>query len=81
MPQINFISSIVMPSNDSINELETLMNNFVTQGMTIAKSRLYTSPGEGGLGLFNLRTFISAMQSTWIKPAFITCNDNCKFDL
>ena len=43
MPQINFLSTIVMPTSNSITGLETLMNNFVTQGMTIAKSRLYTN--------------------------------------
>ena len=81
MPQINFLSTIIMPTSDSITELETLMNNFVTQGMTIAKSRLYTSAKNGGLGLFDLRQFISALQSTWIKRAYQNCNDNWKFDL
>ena len=81
MPQINFLSTIVMPTSDSITGLETLMNNFVTQGMTIAKSRLYTNPKDGGLGLFDLKIFISALQSTWVKRAYLNCNDNWKFDL
>ena len=68
MPQINFLSTVVMPTNESVIELKSLMNNFVTQGMTIAKSRLYTNPKDGGLGLFDLRIIISALQSTWVKP-------------
>ena len=49
--------------------------------MLIAKSRLYTHTGEGGLGLFDLGPFIQALQSTWVNRAFLACNDNWKFDL
>ena len=54
MPQINFYASIIMPSKETLNKLESIMNNFVTKGMSIAKSCLYTDAGEGGLGLFDL---------------------------
>ena len=81
MPQINFYASIIMPSKDTLNRLETIMNSFVTKGMSIAKSRLYTDTGEGGLGLFELEPFICALQSTWVRRAFMNCNDNWKFDL
>ena len=29
----------------------------------------------------DLRIFISALQSTWVKQAYLNCNDNWKFDL
>ena len=48
---------------------------------SIAKKRLYLTPVEGGLGLFDLKIFLQSMQSTWVKPAFLCCNDNWKFDL
>ena len=70
-----------MPRKETLNKLESIMNNFVTKGMLIAKSRLYTDTGEGGLGLFDLGPFIQALQSTWVKRAFLACNDNWKFDL
>ena len=81
MPQINFYASIIMPSKETLNKLESIMNNFVTKGMTFAKSRLYIDAGEGGLGLFDLGPFIQALQSTWVKRALLACNDNWKFDL
>ena len=65
-----------MLRKETLNKLESIMNNFVTKGMSIAKSRLYTNMGEGGLGLFDLGPFKQALQS-----AFLVCNDNCKFDL
>ena len=45
-------ASIIMHSKETQNKLESIMNNFVTKGMSIAKSRLNTDTGEGGLGLF-----------------------------
>ena len=42
---------------------------------------MYAKPENGGIGLFDLKNFISALQSTWAKRAFQCCNDNWKFDL
>ena len=70
-----------MPDQETLSEISALMENFVTQGFQIAKKRLYTKPDEGGLGLFDLKEFITGLQCTWIKRAFNCCNDNWKFDL
>ena len=58
-----------------------MMEKFVTQGLSIAKNRLYASATEGGLGLFDLETFIPALRSTWVGRAFNCTNDNWKYDL
>ena len=70
-----------MPDQEILSEISELMENFVTQGFQIAKKRLYTTPEQGGLGLFDLKDFITALQCTWIKRAFNCCNDNSKLDL
>ena len=36
---------------------------------------------EGGLGLFDLETFIPALQSTWVGRDFNCTNDYWKYDL
>ena len=70
-----------MPTENWIQDISGIMERFVTQGFSIAKKRLYLAPSEGGLGLFDLKIFLQSMQSTWVKRAFLCCNDNWKFDL
>ncbi len=47
----------------------------------LARDRIYKKVGEGGLGLFNLADFISALQCTWIKRCVQSINDNWKYRL
>ena len=53
------------------------MVKFVTKGLNIGKNRLYTLPKEGGLGMFDLKNFISSLQCTWVRRAQVS-NDNWK---
>ena len=70
-----------MPNENTLVTLSDIMEKFVTQGLNIAKKRMYAKPENGGIGLFDLKNFIIALQSTWAKRAFQCCNDNWKFDL
>ena len=81
LPQLNYIGTILMPSENMLAELSDTMEKFVTTGFQIAKKRLYTPTSEGGIGLFNLKTFLIALQSTMVKRAFDCCNDSWKFDI
>ena len=81
MPQLNFYATVITPSVQTFETLTVMMNGFVTQGMQIAKSRPYTSPREGGIGLFDLRAFVASLQFTWVKRDHLCCNVNWKYDL
>ena len=81
MPQLNYIGTILSPDRETLIEIEQMMEGFVTNGFQIAKSRLYVPANSGGIGLFQLETFITAIQCTWIKRAFENCNDNWKYDI
>ena len=70
-----------MPNDNWIAEISGIMERFVTQGLSISTKRLYLTPPEGGIGLFNLKIFLQSIQATWVKRAFSCCNDNWKFDL
>jgi hypothetical protein len=52
------------------------MEQFVLKGITIAKDRIYLPVDRGGLGLFRLTDFISALQCSWIKRIHHSQNDN-----
>ncbi len=43
--------------------------------------RRYLSPKNGGLGLFELKSFISALKCSWIKRAISKNIDNWRYDL
>ena len=75
-----------MPPENMLAELSDTMEKFVITGFQIAKKRLYIPTSEGGIGLFNLKTFLIALQLTMVKHAFDCCNgthsnDNWKFDI
>jgi len=80
LPQINFISTILTPHKEILDELSDAMTNFVTKGFYVSKKKLFVCPSKGGLGLFDLSTFIQALQCTWVKRALV-CNDNWKVTL
>ncbi len=81
IPQINYYASILTPSYDTILNLQRAMEGFVLGGLTIARDRIYKKVEEGGLGLFNLSDFISALQCTWIKRCVKSVNDNWRYRL
>jgi hypothetical protein len=81
IPQINFIASVLTPSTEFLQEVSSVMEKFVTKGLNISKEKLYKNAADGGIGLFNLDTFISALQVSWIKRASLNSNDNWKVTL
>ena len=42
LPQLNYIASILTPTENMLNEISKIMENFVTQGLNIAKNPLYS---------------------------------------
>jgi hypothetical protein len=81
LPQLNFISSVFRPADDTLTEIGNVMDDFVTKGLNISKKRLHVSVQRGGLGLFDIRNFITALQCSWIKRALTNTNDNWKVTL
>jgi len=80
LPQINFIATILTPSPNILAEVSTAMENFVTRGIKIGKSRIYLPVEKGGLGMFDLGNFICGLQCSWIKRS-MAGNDNWKLTL
>ncbi len=55
------------------------MEQFVTKGFSLARSKIYAPVTEGGLGLFRLCDFIASLQCSWIKRSYNNINDNWKY--
>ena len=67
--QINYIGCILPIPAQTASVLEDLIENFVTGSLRIAKKRLYLSPENGGLGLFEIKNFLDAQKVAWIVRA------------
>jgi hypothetical protein len=69
------------PSRLALDQIQETLDSFALGNLTVAKDRRYLPPEEGGLGLFNLATFLDAQRCSWIKRAHFKCIDNWRFDL
>jgi hypothetical protein len=49
--------------------------------LKVAKNRRYEPAKMGGLGLINLRDFVTALQCTWIKRIYMQGADTWRFYL
>jgi hypothetical protein len=81
IPQINYIATIFTPPRNMILSLQNKIQKFVLGGLSLSKDRIYRLVATGGLGLFDLRDFISALQCSWIKRCSQSINDNWRYRL
>jgi hypothetical protein len=65
--QINYLGCFLEIPTEILLQYDTLITNFVKGNMNIARNRLYKHPSHGGLGLFNLSSFLCAQQCTWVR--------------
>ena len=56
-----------IPGND-ITEMQNLITDFVVDRLKVGKKHFFLSPGEGRLGLFELKTFLESQKCAWINP-------------
>jgi hypothetical protein len=70
--QINYLGCVLPIPEQTALVLENLIENFVTGTLRIAKKRLYLSAQNGGLGLFEIKTFLASQKVAWIVRAQVT---------
>jgi Reverse transcriptase (RNA-dependent DNA polymerase) len=73
--QLGYICSIVMPDDDILHNIQSLINNFVLGNVKVSRDRLYMDPASGGLGLINIKHYLIGLQSSWIKKARASTRD------
>jgi hypothetical protein len=78
--QINYLGCFIEIPNERLKEMDNLITGFVKGNINISKKRLYLQPGMGGLGLFNLETFLCAQRATWVRKA-MTLDEQWKLEL
>jgi hypothetical protein len=81
LSQVSFHGSILRPSTDTVKRIQAVMNNYVIGNLRVAKDRLYTDPGRGGLGLIDLDQYLVGLHVSWVKKANLSAIDNWRTDL
>jgi hypothetical protein len=67
--QINYLGCFLKLSDALITSIEQIIEQFVSGKMTIAKKRFAKKIEMGGLGLFDIKTFLDGQRITWVKRA------------
>jgi len=57
------------------------LDTFALGGLQVSQERRYLPCEDGGLGLFDLKTFLQAQKCSWVKRAEQKTIDNWRFDL
>jgi hypothetical protein len=81
LSQLGYYGSIVSPSDVYLESINSIMTNFVTGNKKVSKDRLFLDPNQGGLGLINIKTFFSGLQSGWVQKSYMSTRDNWRVDL
>jgi hypothetical protein len=76
IPQLNYLGCFLTPSRIVIDNLQTMLDDFVLNGLRISKDRYYLPPNEGGLGLIHIGTFLTAQKCSWVKRIHSNTIDN-----
>ena len=69
LPQISYVGSILTFSDDYIEIIENLIYNFVNQHETVARSKIFSEPQEGGLGIPKIKPFLQSLDCLLFKKS------------
>jgi hypothetical protein len=67
--QLNYLGCFLPLTDIYITEWSNLIENYVLGPLNIAKNRRYLSRTEGGLGLFDIKLYLSGQKCNWVKRA------------
>ncbi len=73
LPQLNYLGCILTPSTGLLSNIQKTVDNFALKNLRVAADRLYLPASHGGLGLFNLKTYLDAQKCSWIVRASKKC--------
>jgi hypothetical protein len=67
--QLNYLGCFLPIEDEDVQNWSNLIEKFVMGPLNIAKNRRYLTREEGGLGLFEIKTFLGSQKCNWIKRA------------
>jgi hypothetical protein len=81
IPQINYLRCFLDRNDAVLEDIQNTLDSFVISSLRVSKERRYLQPEQGGLGIFNLKTFLTAQKCSWLHRAHKFPIDNWRFDM
>jgi hypothetical protein len=81
LSQIGYVGCFITPLDSQLDTMQSLIDGYVKKDLVISADRLYLKPNEGGLGLIRLKSYIEALQCSWLKRCSVTINDTWRWNL
>jgi hypothetical protein len=78
--QVNYLGCFLTIPEQFLTRISDMISKFVCGNLSIAEKRLYLPASMGGLGLFELKTFLAAQRCSWIQRA-LDLNEKWKLTL
>jgi hypothetical protein len=72
---INYHATVLYPSEEWLKYMQSKIEKFVGGRLNIANNRIMKPVKEGGLGIFEISTFIRGLQCAWISRAVNNMHD------
>ena len=69
LPLLNYVGAVVFPSEDIILQIENLIISFLCQSRPIAKSKIFSSVENGGLGIPKVIDFLRSLDILMYKKS------------
>jgi hypothetical protein len=79
--QLSYVACFLTPSDRIINEIQSILDNFVRKNMNISRERMHLEPATGGIGMFDINNFFCSQKCSWIFRAHKNTIDNWRYDL
>jgi hypothetical protein len=81
LSQISYIGSLIQPTPQQLELIQTIINNFVKGNLRIAKNNIVTSLEKGGIGMIDVQEFLIGLQCSWFKRCYNSTIDSWRTDL
>jgi hypothetical protein len=78
--QVNYLGCFLTIPDVFLNRISDMIKHFVCGNLNLAEKRLYLPAAMGGLGLLELKSFLSAQRCAWIQRA-LDLNEKWKLNL
>ena len=79
--QLNYVGCFLPAPAEKLDSIQRLINSFVKKNLPVAADRLYLPAELGGLGIFNISSFLKAQHCSWVLRAHRSQIDNWRFNL
>jgi hypothetical protein len=67
--QINYLCSFLPVTAFNVTEFGNIIEKFVSGNLNIARKRIYRTVAMGGLGLFEITSYLDAQRCSWVRRA------------